>query len=45
LEEDQFIWLLVIELAIALVLLIVACGILNGARWARTLVTIGMGSG
>lgn len=43
LEADQFIWLLIIELVIALVLLVVATGIMNGARWARMLVTIGMG--
>ena len=43
LESDQFIWLLVVELVIALVLLIVAGGIMSGARWARLLVTIGMG--
>lgn len=43
LEEDQFVWLLVVELVIAVILLIVAGGIMNGARWARMLVTIGMG--
>lgn len=43
LEEDQFIWFFVIELAMALLVLIVARGIMNGARWARILVTIGMG--
>lgn len=43
LEADQFIWLLVVELAISVVLLIVASGIMNGARWARMLLTIGMG--
>lgn len=44
LESDtQFLWFLIIELAIALVVLIVAGGIMNGARWARILVTIGMG--
>ena len=43
LEADQFVWLLVVELVIALLLLIVAGGIMNGARWARMLVTIGMG--
>lgn len=43
LEEDQFIWLLIVELVLGLLVLIVAGGIMNGARWARTLVTIGMG--
>lgn len=43
LESDQFVWLLVVELVLALVLFIVAGGIMNGARWARMLVTIGMG--
>ena len=43
LTSDQFIWLLVIELAIALMLLVIATGIMNGARWARLLLTIGMG--
>lgn len=43
LESNQFIWLLVAEVVIALIVLIVAGGIMNGARWARWLVTIGMG--
>lgn len=43
LAEDQFIWLLVVELVIAVLLLVIAGGINSGARWARMLVTIGMG--
>ncbi len=43
LQSDQFLWFMIIELAVALFLLIVASGIMRGARWARMLVTIGAG--
>jgi hypothetical protein len=34
---------MIVELVIALLLLVIASGIMNGARWARFLVTIGAG--
>lgn len=43
LAESQFIWYMVAELVLALLVVIVALGILSGAKWARMLVTIGMG--
>lgn len=43
LTEDQFLWWMILELIIGVFLLIVATGIMNGAGWARILVTIGMG--
>ncbi len=42
LEESQIVWYMVGELVIALVVFIVARGVLGGARWARIWVTIGM---
>lgn len=41
--DDQYLAFMIVELVVALVLLIVAGGIMNGARWARILVTIGSG--